>query len=182
MRWSCTARSGSTRIIRYTPDKAIHEGHYYSDKAPGTVALAFPGFVLAALGLGALGVSLDSDTGWLVSSWVACASSLGFITALGGVALFAWLCRWTPPRAALITTLAVFLGAAPLPYATLMFSHALAVGLSGGGDLGHPTSDGGADGERDGGRLVTRHWSLVTGIGWRGLLVGGCWRANLRRD
>jgi hypothetical protein len=123
---------GTFRIDAYhqnTPDKAIHDGHYYSDKAPGTVALAFPGFVLAALGLKALGVSLDSDTGWLVSSWVACATSLGLLAALGGVALFAWLCRWTSPRSALVTTLAIFLGAAPLPYATLMFSHALAVGL-----------------------------------------------------
>jgi len=43
--------------------------------------------------------------------------------------LFAWLCRWVPPRRALVTVLALFLGAAPLPYATMMFSHALVVGL-----------------------------------------------------
>ena len=32
-------------------------------------------------------------------------------------------------RDALVTTLAVFLGAAALPYATMMFSHSLVVGL-----------------------------------------------------
>lgn len=30
---------------------------------------------------------------------------------------------------ALITTLAVFLGAAPFPYATMLFSHGMVVGL-----------------------------------------------------
>ena len=37
---------GTFRIDAYhqnTPDKAIHGGHFYSDKAPGTVVLAFPG-------------------------------------------------------------------------------------------------------------------------------------------
>jgi hypothetical protein len=158
---------GTFRIDAFhqnTPDKAIHEGHYYSDKAPGTVALAFPGFVLTALGLGTLGVSLDSDTGWLVSSWVACASSLGLITALGGVALFAWLCRWAPPRAALITTLAVFLGAAPLPYATLMFSHALAVALVA---VALWAVQRGTEG-RVRGSVVSRRWDLLAGFacGW----------------
>jgi hypothetical protein len=43
------------------------------------------------LNVSALGVSLDSDTGRLLSSWVACASWLGALAALGGVALFAWL-------------------------------------------------------------------------------------------
>jgi hypothetical protein len=160
---------GTFRIDAFhqnTPDKAIHEGHYYSDKAPGTVALAFPGFVLAALGLGTLGVSLDSDTGWLVSSWVACATSLGLLTALGGVALFAWLCRWTPPRAALITTLAIFLGAAPLPYATLMFSHALAVGLLAVAiwAIQRQTEEGTRDAGRGApSKGVSRQWSVVNG-------------------
>lgn len=112
-----------------TPDKAIFEGRYYSDKAPGTVALAFVPFALTARTLGWLGVGLDSPEGWRISSWVACAGSIGLVTAVGGVAIFAWLSMRVPPRAALITTLALFLGAAPLPYATMMFSHALVVGL-----------------------------------------------------
>ena len=119
-------------IDRYhtnTPDKAAWDGHYYSDKAPGTVALALPAFALAAYGLRVAEVDLDSPVGWRVSSWVACAGSIAVVTALGGVALFAWLRRHVAPRWALVTVLALFLGAAPLPYATMMFSHALVVGL-----------------------------------------------------
>jgi hypothetical protein len=123
---------GTVQIDAYhenTPDKAKFDGHYYSDKAPGTVALALPAFLLAAVVLDVAGVSLESETGWRVSSWVACAGSIGLLTALGGWACFAWLSRYVAPRRALLVTLALFLGAAPLPYATMMFSHALVVGL-----------------------------------------------------
>jgi hypothetical protein len=123
---------GSVSIDKYhknTPDKAVFEGRYYSDKAPGTVALALAPFGLAAGGLSLAGTDLDSKPGWLFSSWVACAGSIGLVTALGGVALFAWLSKHVPQRWALVTTLALFLGAAPLPYSTMMFSHALVIGL-----------------------------------------------------
>ncbi len=112
-----------------TPDKAVFNGHYYSDKAPGTVAVALPAFAVSTQILKLAKVPLESKTGWLVSSWIACAGSIALITALGGVALFAWLCHFVPPRPALVTVLALFLGAAPLPYSTMMFSHAMVVGL-----------------------------------------------------
>ncbi len=79
--------------------------------------------------LGVAGIHLGSDVGWLIPSWITSAGSIGLVTALGGVALFAWLSRQVPPRSALVTTLALFLGAAPLPYSTMLFSHALVVGL-----------------------------------------------------
>lgn len=123
---------GTVSIDAYhenTPDKAVHGGRYYSDKAPGTVVLAFPAFSFAAGVLAIDGISLDSEKGWLVSSWAACGGSLALLASLGGVALFAWLTRWTPPRIALLTTVTIFLGAAPLVYATMMFSHSLVVGL-----------------------------------------------------
>ncbi|WCJ60617.1 hypothetical protein NXS98_05665 [Fontisphaera persica] len=111
-----------------TGDKAYHGGHYYSDKAPGTVALALPAFYFGSLMLKAVDIPLDSDFGWLISSWVACAGSLAIVTALGAVAMFAWLKKRVPPQTALLITAGFFLGAAPLPYATMMFSHSLAVG------------------------------------------------------
>ena len=123
---------GTLEIDAYhenTPDKAVFNEHYYSDKAPGTVALAFPAFAVTATVLRLSGVSLGSDKGWLVSSWVSCAASDGILAALGGLTLFAWLAKRVPPRCALITVLALFLGAAPLPYATMMFSHSMVVGL-----------------------------------------------------
>ena len=112
-----------------TPDKAVHEGHYYCDKAPGVFILALPAFSLATGWLAWQGIPLDSDAGWLISSWVTCAGSLAVITALGGVALFAWLCQWVQPRRAYIATLALFLGTAAFPYCTLLMSHAAVIGL-----------------------------------------------------
>ena len=123
---------GTFRIDSYhenTSNKSIHHGHYYSDKAPGVTVLALPAFALAVGVLDWLDIPLDSDVGWLASSWIACSGSLGIIAALGGVALFVWLCEWVPPKIACITTLALFLGAAPLIYCTLMVSHGLVVGL-----------------------------------------------------
>lgn len=123
---------GTVRIDAYhrnTPDKARHDGHYYSDKAPGTVVLALAPFSFAVAGLGLLDIPLDSKTGWLISSWTACAGSIAVVAALGGVALFCWIRRWVDAGPALLTTLALFLGAAPLPYSTMMFSHALVIGL-----------------------------------------------------
>jgi hypothetical protein len=112
-----------------TPDKAVYAGHYYSDKAPGTVALALQFFGVASGLLSLVHVPLRSESGWLFSSWFACAGSLALITSIGAAFLFQWLSLWTSSRATLVTTLALFLGAAPLPYCTMMFSHALVVGL-----------------------------------------------------
>lgn len=112
-----------------TPDAAAYQGRRYSDKAPGTAGVALPAFAIAAGFLRLFRVPLQSECGQLASSWAGCVGSIGIMTALGGVTLFAWLRGWVAPRSALVTTLALFLGAAPLPYATMMFSHALVVGL-----------------------------------------------------
>ncbi len=114
-----------------TPDKAIAGGDYYSDKAPGTAALALPPFALAAGLVRLAGVELDSPAGWRVSSWVACAGSQALPLALGGVALGVWLAGFVSRRVAWFTVLALFLGGMPLPYCTLLFSHAQVVGLLG---------------------------------------------------
>lgn len=121
---------GTLRIDAYdnTPDRATFHGHSYSDKAPGTVVLALPPFTLAAAALKLGGINLDSSQGWLLSSWFTCFGSVALIGALGAACLYAWLLRYTPPRSALLTVLALFLGSAPLPYATMLFSHTLVVG------------------------------------------------------
>src|SRR5208282_130008 len=154
-----------------TPDKAVFDGRYYSDKAPGTAALALGPFLLAAGLLKLARIGLDSDPGWLLSSWGACAGSIGIITACGGAALFGWLCRRVHTRSALVTTLALFLGAAPLPYATMMFSHALVLGLlsiaiwaiarQGGSGFQQPGSGTGR-------WLESHRWDLLAGFasGW----------------
>ncbi|MGD0537917.1 MAG: hypothetical protein ABSC03_09765 [Verrucomicrobiota bacterium] len=134
-----------------TPDTALVRGHYYSDKAPGTVALAMPAFAACASLARVAGVDLDSKVGWLVTDWAACAFSQALPAALGAVALFVWLGRFVRQRVALVTVLALFLGGMPLPYCAMLFSHAQVVGLIGiaiwalklfQGDGGQTTEDG----------------------------------------
>src|ERR1043166_448017 len=112
-----------------TPDKARVGSHYFSDKAPGTVAIGLPAFLVTTVILEILRVTPDSETGWFESSWMTCAGSIATLAALGGTALFSLLCRWLSPRVALLSSLAIFLGSAPLPYSTMLFSHGASVGL-----------------------------------------------------
>lgn len=123
---------GTFRIDAYhenTPDKAVFEGHYYSDKAPGGAALALPGFAISAGVMKLLNIDLDSTAGWRYSSWLTIVLGVGIFTAAGGVACFLWLLHWLPPKPAMLTTLALFLGAAPFPYATMFFTHAQVAGM-----------------------------------------------------
>ena len=79
-------KEGRLEITTYhqnTMDKAVQEGRYFSDKAPGAAALAAPAFGAAALGLKIAGTDLDSSQGWLVSSWVGCAGSQALLGAGG---------------------------------------------------------------------------------------------------
>lgn len=114
-----------------TPDIARKDGRYYSDKAPGTAALALPAFTVAAGGLKLADIPLDSTRGWLTASWAACAFSQALPAVLGAVAVMCWLGRFVVQRAALIAVLALTLGSLPLPYSTLLFSHAQVIGLIG---------------------------------------------------
>lgn len=125
-------REGTLTIDRWhenTPDKAIMNGHYYSDKAPGTVALALPAVGVAMHIQSAFGIDLDSETAWLICSWVACAFSQALPAALGGTVLFVWLSKFVCRRVAFITVFALTLGSIPLPYCTLLFSHSQVFGL-----------------------------------------------------
>ncbi len=49
--------------------------------------------------------------------------------SLGAAALFVWLSGFVSRRAALATALGLTLGSLPLPYSTLLFSHAQVIGL-----------------------------------------------------
>lgn len=119
------------RWSRNTPDKAYLNGHYYSDKAPGTATLALPAFAAAAGGLKLAGSDMESRTSWKVTSWAACSFSQALPAALGAAALFAWLTGFVRARTAVVTVVALTLGSLPLPYSTLLFSHAQVIGLIG---------------------------------------------------
>ncbi len=106
-----------------TPDLAFANEHYYSDKAPGTIVLALPGFLAGSVLLKASGEQLESKRGWLITSWTACAG-IALLTALGMIRLSGLLGVLTKPQVGWFTAAAVWFGAAPLPYSTLLFSHA----------------------------------------------------------
>ena len=112
-----------------TIDKALYGGHFYPAQAPGTVFLAWPAFNLASTVLDRFGFSQDSSAKLLSVHWLTCIGSVGLLAALGGAFFFLLLTQWMSLRHALIAILGFFLGAAPFPYATQLFSHSAVIGL-----------------------------------------------------
>ena len=123
---------GSVSIDAYhelTGDKALVNGHYYSEKAPATAVLALPVFSATVMIQRAIGVDPDRHKGWFVSEWITTVGSVGIIAALGGVMFFRLLRRSMSGETAFVGTAAVFLGTLVWPYATALFAHAGTVGL-----------------------------------------------------
>jgi hypothetical protein len=108
-----------------TYDKAVVGGHYYSDKAPGAVAVAAIPFMAAAI----MVKDLEAPESWLATSWVGSFLGSGVPLAIGLTLLFSWLRRKVPVQVALLTVIALGIGGMPLPYATALWSHSLVVGL-----------------------------------------------------
>jgi hypothetical protein len=117
------------RYHEITGDKALLNGHYYSEKAPATVLFALPAFGAAVLAQQRAGIDPDAPEAWPVSNWVATAGAVGVVAAAGGVAFFSAMRRRMTAFAALVATYAVFLGSITFPYATAMFAHAVTIGL-----------------------------------------------------
>jgi hypothetical protein len=139
--WNQTARLAelhavvvrkTLRIDAYheiTGDKALIDGHYYSEKAPAIVAAALPSFALTVFAQRLAGVDPDSPSAWRVSEWISTSAAVGAITAVGGVAFFALLESRLGTSAALLSTFAFFFGTLAFPYATSMFAHAGTIGF-----------------------------------------------------
>jgi hypothetical protein len=153
--WNQTARLAqlhavvlqhTIRIDAYheiTGDKALIDGHYYSEKAPAIGLIARPSFALTVMGQRAAGVDPDSPEGWRVSEWITTAASIGLLAALGGVAFFALIEARLGATTALISTYGLFLGSLTFPYAASLFAHAGTIGLLAialWATLGRPTS------------------------------------------
>jgi hypothetical protein len=115
--------------LSYTGDRALIEGHYYSEKAPAMALLALPSFAVTVGVQTMLGIDPDAPPATRVSEWIATAGSVGVLAALGGVAFFALLSARFDPLTAVIGTFALFLGSLTWPYATALFSHAGTIGL-----------------------------------------------------
>ena len=123
---------GTLRIddyISYTGDRALIDGHYYSEKAPAMALLALPSFA-ATVGIQKMtGIDPDTPAATRWSEWIATAFSVGLLAAIGGVAFFALLELKFGTMVAVIATFALFLGSFAFPYATALFAHAGTIGL-----------------------------------------------------
>jgi hypothetical protein len=123
---------GSISIDAYrevTADKALVDGHYYSEKTPAIALAALPSFALTVFAQRALGIDPDRPAGWQFSQRMATVFSVGTIAALGGVAFF-WLLRQSMSETrAFMSTIAIFLGTLAWPYATALFAHAGTIGF-----------------------------------------------------
>jgi len=109
-----------------TGDKALFEGHYYSDKAIGSSALAVP-FLLILGGLGSL-FAVPSSADLLKHGLTLCVIGTAF--TLQGVALYEIALRIANKRwKALLATIAVCLGTMLWPYSVVFYGHVLAAAL-----------------------------------------------------
>lgn len=115
---------GTTRIDAYqdnTGDKAFYQGHWYSDKAPGTALLGVPIYALEKLTARLFGQSAPQD--------ITAIQGLAFVesgvaTALLVLLLFRLLAPIVGDGWALAVGLAFGLGSIAFPFATMFFGHA----------------------------------------------------------
>jgi hypothetical protein len=109
-----------------TGDKAIFEGHYYSDKAPGVAFAATP-FVWAARPLlRAVGGDPESYEGIAFLSYLATVLTSGLFTAIAAIVLWDLSIRLgASDGAALFAALTYGLASPMWPLATLFLGHAV---------------------------------------------------------
>lgn len=130
----------TTRIDRHaalTVDKAFHDGHFYSDKAPGMAFLSLPAYALGRAALAGQGRELDLmaplaqgrglDAAEMVVYRAMALVSGGLLMALAGVAAL-WMGHRLSGglRPALLATATVFLATPYLGWSVQLFGHAAA--------------------------------------------------------
>ncbi len=123
----------TTRIDRFhlnTGDKALFEGHYYSDKAPGVSFLAVPAY---AVYFGWLNVRLgEEEAQWqadkspLICLFISTLSAIALPSAIAVAFFFVVATAFEAARPKVLFATAVFgLGSLAFPYSTVLFSHQL---------------------------------------------------------
>jgi hypothetical protein len=118
------------RIDRYhsnTEDKALFQGHYYSDKAPGVVLLAVPVVAVVRPVLRWAGVNPLSPRGLVAESYFATILVVGLPAALSAACLFLLALRLgSTTGGAAFAALSLGLATPFWAWATIFFAHALA--------------------------------------------------------
>lgn len=112
------------RIDRYhtnTGDKALYNGHYYSDKAPGSALLGVPVYALLR-GVSSLTGAGQPDPGWVMQALAFALA--GVPTVLLSLLLLRFLRAHVGEWWALIMSAGYALGTLAFPFATMYFGHA----------------------------------------------------------
>ena len=117
---------GTTRIDDYhrdTQDKSLRDGHYYSDKAPGSALIGVPVYLVLIATYGIAGAGPPDPS--------AIAQALAFVASgLSTVLLVVLLLQFLRPAVgepwAIVMSLGYGLGSIAFPFATMFFGHAAA--------------------------------------------------------
>jgi hypothetical protein len=113
----------------HTGDRAIWNGHYYSDKAPGASLLALAPTALARVVSRAAGVDPESFPGIAWTSYAATVATSGIFTVIAALVIFTLTRRWGASRpAALFAASAYGLAGPAWAYATLFMGHGVSAG------------------------------------------------------
>jgi hypothetical protein len=113
----------------HTGDRAIVDGHYYSDKAPGTSLAALPPAAAARVLARAAGVDPLGFPGIAWTSYVATLFTAGLFTVIAAIAVFRLTIDWGySTAAALFAAIAFGIGGPAWCYATLFMGHGIAAG------------------------------------------------------
>jgi hypothetical protein len=118
------ADQGTTRIDAYqdnTGDKAFFEGHWYSDKAPGTALLGVPIYALEKLTASVAGEAEPRD---VIAIQALAFVESGVATALLVVLLVHLLAPLVGDGWAFVVGIGYGLGSIAFPFATMFFGHA----------------------------------------------------------
>jgi hypothetical protein len=122
------AEKGTIRIDAYhenTGDKAIANGHTYTDKAPLPSFLAVPGVLLAHAIRKATGLPASESVFLSLMGGLAAIFASGIVTAAGGVIFYRMLIESQVERGtAWLASVLTFLATPLFPYATLLQGHA----------------------------------------------------------
>ena len=117
-------------FMRSTGDKAFHDGHYYSDKAPGIGLTAVPLVAAVRPIYRAFGGDPETYEGLALLSYLSTVATAGLFTALAGVSLFTLCLELGTSYGAALFAALTFAVATPIwTLATIFIGHAFAAAL-----------------------------------------------------
>lgn len=113
----------------HTRDRALWQGHFYTDKPPGTSLMVLVPVQAARMISRAVGVEPGSFPGIAWTSYVAAVASAGLFTVLASLLVFRLSIRWGFSTAAALFAATAYGVAGPAwSYATLFMSHGVTAG------------------------------------------------------